>query len=90
MRKLHIEFMKDLCNHDFHRLYYLIIELMEDEQIEDVDINTNLDKVKSYQESSFLIIFCKKVLLGIVIFLLSFVLMVMKKIPISFKTPSIS
>ena len=90
MRKLHIEFMKDLCNHDFHRLYYLIIEMMEDEQIEDVDINTNLDKVKSHQESSFLIIFCKKVLLGIVIFLLSFVLMVMKKIPISFKTPSIS
>lgn len=50
MRKLHVGFMKDLCNYDFDRLYKLVTQLVEDEQIEDLDIQANLKRAKSHQK----------------------------------------
>ena len=50
MRKLHVGFMKDLCNYDFDRLYQLITEHVEGEQIEDLDIQANLERAISHQK----------------------------------------
>ena len=50
MRKLHVGFMKDLCNYDFDHLYKQVTEIVEDEQIDDLDIQANLERATSHQK----------------------------------------
>ncbi len=50
MEKLHVGFMKDLRNDDFKKLYNYIIALVEEEHLEDLDIQANLERAKTYQD----------------------------------------
>src|SRR5690554_7552683 len=49
MKKLHVNFMKDLRNHEFVELYNLIINYIETQQVDDAHITTAFERVKSHQ-----------------------------------------
>ena len=49
MKKLHVNFMKDLRNHEFVELYDIIISYIEKQQLNDANINIAFERVKSHK-----------------------------------------
>lgn len=47
MRKIHVNFMKDLRNHEFVELYSQIINYIEKQQMDDTNVNIAFEMVKS-------------------------------------------
>ena len=53
MRKIHVNFMKDLRNHEFEGLYCNIIDFVDKQQLEDESINTAFENVKAHKKRLF-------------------------------------
>lgn len=49
MKKFHVNFMKDLRNHEFVEVYNLIINYIEKQQMDDANITIAFERVKSHQ-----------------------------------------
>ena len=50
MEKLHVNFMKDLRNHEFVDMYNVIINYIEKQQVDDANIKIAFERVKSHQK----------------------------------------
>ena len=53
MKKLHVNFMKDLRNHEFVELYNIIIDYIEKQQVDDITINSAFEGVKQHRKKLF-------------------------------------
>lgn len=49
MKEIHVNFMKDLRNHEFVELYNLIIDYTEKQQVDDINIKTAFKQVASHR-----------------------------------------
>lgn len=49
MKKVHVNFMNDLRNHEFVELYHIIINYIEKQQVDDANVKTAFEQVKSYK-----------------------------------------
>lgn len=50
MKKIHVNFMKDLRNHEFAEMYQNIISFIEKQNVDDVTITSAFEQVKSHQK----------------------------------------
>ncbi len=50
MKKIHVNFMKDLRNHEFVELYNLIINYIEKQQVDDTNITTAFERMKCHRK----------------------------------------
>ncbi|HTN68309.1 MAG TPA: DUF6261 family protein [Dysgonamonadaceae bacterium] len=49
MEKVHVNFMKDLRNHEFVELYNIIINYIEKQEVDDANVKIAFEKVKSHR-----------------------------------------